>query len=169
MLRLRSTLFAIGVSLVAVWAGDANAGLQRWSVLYLDGNGNPTTFAKAKSAEAYAFDSRGYSIAIGCSPDGGYSLMVTAPKEKPPKFAKIDEVEPSIRVGQPGTDYFMGPVGAMHFDGKRYVGRIPASAVEPLQSKIRNGLFAFWELNSHTTIKLKTLGIERALREVDCK
>ena len=159
--------FAAAALLTALVSQPASADLQRWSVLYLDGAGNPTSISKAKSAEIWAQDQRGYVLSIGCASDGGYSLFAQAPDGAKGDYGG-PEIAPSFRVSKPGTDLFLGPVGKMTFNGTRYEGRLPAEAVAPLREEIKNGLVHLAEFNSRITIIVRSQRAEGALTELPC-
>ena len=152
----------------AASTGPAHAELQRWSVLYLDANGNPTTYAGRKSAEAYATNQAGYVLSIGCAPGGGHSIAAQAPEGEKADFGG-PEVEPSFRVSKPGTDLFLGPIGKMTFDGERYTGLLPDEAVAPLRERIKDGLVTWTEFTSRTTIAVRSQRADGALGELNCK
>ena len=152
----------------AAFAGQANADLQRWSVLYLDANGNPTSYASRKSAEAYATNQAGYVLSIGCAAEGGHSIAAQAPEGEKADFGG-PVIEPSFRVSKPGTDLFLGPIGKMTFDGQRYTGRLSDEAIAPLRERIKDGLVTLTEFTSRTTIAVRSQRADGAIGELNCK
>lgn len=168
--RLTSTLcwaaFAFAV-LSAVLSTPAEAGLQRWSIVYLDKAGQPTTAANAASIETYARTQKGNTVSIGCAVGGGYMLALHAPEGTQKDYAG-EEIEPSVRISKPGTDLFLGPTGKMVFDGERYVGPLPEAVVASLRERIRDGLLTVAEYVTRSTVALKTAGLERTLAEINC-
>lgn len=164
----RTTIAVLTVSLLVGLAGPADAGLQRWSLVYLDTSGAPTTQSKAAKVETYARTQKGHTVSIGCSDAGGHMLALHAPEGTQKDYAG-PEIEPSVRISRPGTDYFLGPTGKMTFDGERYVGPLPEAAVAPLRERIRDGLLTVAEYVTRFTVVLKTDGLERTLAELDCK
>ena len=162
LFALAGTIFATAIT------GPAHAELQRWSVLYLDANGNPTSYGSAKSAEAYATNQKGYVLSIGCAAGGGYSIAAEAPDGEKADFGG-PEVEPSFRISKPGTDLFLGPIGKMTFDGKRYTGQLPDEAIAPLRERIKDGLVTWTEFTSRTTIAVRSQRADGAIGELNCK
>ncbi len=162
----RAILGALAATLLM--SASADAGLQRWSVVYLDSAGQPTAYGSAASAEAYVIDERGFSVGIGCAPDGGHSFVISAPEGGPADFAG-PEMAPSLRIGMPGNDAFSGPTGDMVFDGTRYVGRIATPALDALRASTRDGRLMISEFTTRTILKLKLQSFERAINEVRCK
>lgn len=146
-------------------AAPALAGLQTWEVAWFDQSGNPSSYGQGK-AEAFAHDSRGFVVSIGCAPGGGHLIAMTAPPSMQPDFAG-QSIQPGLRLSRPGTDIFKGTV-AMTFDGRRYAGPLPQPVVAPLREKIRDGVMMLTELGSHTTVKLELQSMERAMAEVAC-
>ena len=166
--KLRSYAIATAsVLLLGLGSNQAEAGLQKWSTLYLDAAGNPTSIGKAASAETYLQDQKAFTISFGCQDGGGYFMAIQAPAtENADIFGP--EIEPALRVSKPGTDLFRGPIGKMIFDGKRYVGPAPDPIINPLKEKIRDGKLLISEYLSRSQLALKTERLERTLAELNC-
>lgn len=166
--RLRVFAFATASTiLLGLTAAPAHADLQKWSTLYLDAAGNPTSIGKAASTETNIRDQKGFVISIGCQAGGGHFLAIQAPAGEPADIYG-PEIEPALRISTPGTDLFRGPIGKMTFDGTRYVGAMAEPIIAPLKEKIRNGKLLISEYLSRSQLALKTERLERTLAELDC-
>ena len=160
---------AVALATALVWLpGHAIAGLQKWSLVHVDANGAETTAAKSNAMEARASDQRGFTVAVACHPGGKHSIAVSAPDGMSSDFAG-PIIEPSLRISKPGTDLFLGPIGQLKHDGRRYTGKLPEPAAASLLSKIKDGLFAVTEFGTRTTISLKTQSLEFTLQQLGCK
>ncbi|MEM1298518.1 MAG: hypothetical protein AAGH68_04495 [Pseudomonadota bacterium] len=158
-------ILAIGLAFST--ALPAAAGLQKWSLIHMDDNRQPSSVAKATLVETSAWTQRGFTVSIGCYSGGGHMIALQAPDDLAKDFAG-PEIQPSLRLSKPGTDFFRGPVGKLSFDGTRYTGPLPEPIVGPMKDKIRDGLLAITEPLTRTIISLKTAGVERALAEMNC-
>lgn len=161
--RLMIRLIALITFLAVV---PANAGLQSWSVLYLNDNGQAVAYGKHTTAEVWSESQNGWQISIGCKGDD-LSLHVKAPDGEKADFAG-PEFEPSVRVGKPGTDLFLGPTGEMVFDGARYNGPLPRVVLDAMLEDYGDKQLTFTDFNSRTTVLLKIQRIARPVGELPC-
>ncbi|MEO1491138.1 MAG: hypothetical protein AAFV19_03170 [Pseudomonadota bacterium] len=160
LLMLLTALFLLS-------APQAEAGLMRWSVLYLDANGNAVNYGKHSNAEAWIENQQGFQFAIGCE-GGDYRIYWTAPKDEKANWAG-DYFEPSVRVHKPGTDLFLGPTGKMTFDGKRYVGPMHTQVMDALLTEGESDLtVAIVEFITKKTTIFPVQRVERIMNELPC-
>lgn len=155
------------IALIAVlFALPAYAGLQSWSVLYLNDQGEPVAYGKHTTAEMWSESQAGWQISIGCS-GGSLSIHVKAPEGTKADFAG-PAFEPSVRIGKPGTDLFLGPTGEMTFDGTRYNGPLPRVVLDAMLTDARDKQMTFTDFNTRTAVLLKLQRVERPINELPC-
>lgn len=150
-------------ALLALGIASAEAGLNRWSLGFLDRNGKATTYDRAAYKEVWMEEAGGWQFSLTCTANGPM-IAVAAGRGQKADFAG-PFIEPGIRVTVPGRDLWAGVAGRLTFDGKAYVGAAPPQIVDAMLKGTRVHVI---EYLTHTEIKWPLQGSERYFAELSC-